>query len=88
MDVAGWCGTCGEPFRLVEVVEDGNGGRCPRCGHVFAPGYGVVLADSVRQLVAAAQALSGAAATLAEIGPGLHVDRTKLYADLDRVLGR
>lgn len=88
MDVAGWCGTCGEPFRLVEVVEDGNGGRCPRCGQVFAPGYGVVLADGVRQLVTAAKALAGAAQTLSEIAPGLHVDRTRLYADLDRALDR
>jgi hypothetical protein len=86
MDVAGWCGSCGESFRLLEVVEDGNAANCPRCGTPFAPAYAAVVAQAVRQLAAGAAAVAAAGRQLRDVAPGLHIDRTKLGADLDRAL--
>ena len=88
MTVTAWCGMCGESFRLLEVVEGGNAGRCPRCGESFAAGYTAVLAGAVHQLASAADALDGAARQLADVAPALHVDRRKLYAELDDALDR
>lgn len=88
MDVAAWCGRCGDSFRLLEVVDDGNAGRCPRCGEPFAPGYAPVVAAAVRQLSAAARTIASAGNQLAELAPKLHIDAGKLAADLTEVLDR
>lgn len=88
MNVQAWCGHCGESFRLVEVIEDGAGATCPRCGFLFDPGYSTLLASAVRQFVAAADELQDAARLLREVAPLLHVDRKALYADLDTELDR
>ncbi|HLZ38709.1 MAG TPA: hypothetical protein VKP64_13360 [Mycobacteriales bacterium] len=88
MNIPAWCGFCGESFRLHEVLEGGNAGACPRCGEAFASGYSAVLAAAVNQLRAAADALDSAARQLADVAPALHVDRRKLYAELDDALER
>lgn len=88
MNVSAWCGRCGEAFRLLEVLEGGTAGACPRCGRQFASGYAAVLAGAVRQLVAAAESLDGAARQLGDVAPALHVDARKLCAELDEVLKR
>jgi hypothetical protein len=88
MNISAWCGICGESFRLLEVMEGGTAGRCPRCGEPFAAGYAAVLAGAVNQLATAADALESAVRQLADVAPALHVDRRKLYAELDDALDR
>lgn len=87
MDVAAWCGNCSESFRLLEVLQDGNAGSCPRCGYRFSPSYATVVAGAVGRVIEAAAALDSAARLLRDTAPQLHVDRDKLHADLDRALG-
>lgn len=86
MDVGAWCGHCGQPFRLVELVESGAPGSCPRCGEALAPGYGVVVATAGRQVLAAADALAAAGRQLAEVAPRLHLDTATLAANLRAVI--
>lgn len=84
MDVGAWCGACGDSFRLLQVVEDGNAASCPRCGSSFAPAYAVVVAQAVRRQASAAANLAAAGQQLRDVAPRLHVDWAKLDADLDR----
>ena len=88
MNVEGWCGHCGETFRLAQVVAEGEGGRCPRCGIVYNHEYNAVVTASVVEFIAAAEAVHDAAARIAETAPLLHVDREALYKVLDEYLGR
>lgn len=86
VDVEGWCGRCGQRFRLLEVAEPAAGGSCPRCGEPFAPGYaGVVVAD-VRRLAAAVALLAETARQLAAVAPSLHVETGRLAAELGEAL--
>jgi hypothetical protein len=87
MDVGAWCGHCGESFRLQELVADGYSGRCPRCGRELSPDYVPVASAAVHDVLAAAEALSDAAARLRDVAPRLHVDARKLTADLSASLG-
>lgn len=87
MDLAAWCGHCGESFRLAEMVDGGFDGKCPRCGFDLAPGYLPVAGAAVHDVVAAAAALASAAGRLHDVAPRLHVDARKLNADLAAVLG-
>lgn len=87
MDVGAWCGSCGESFRLAELVTAGFDGRCPRCGFEFAPGYLPVASAAVHDVLATANALHEAAARLRDIAPRLHVDARKLQTDLADALG-
>ncbi len=88
MNVAAWCGHCGEGFRLSQVVEEGGGGRCPRCGIVYSHEYNAVLTTAVSQVLTAARVLDDALGQIAEIAPLLHVDRDALYQALDKHLQR
>jgi len=87
MDVGAWCGHCGESFRLVEMVDGGFDGRCPRCGADLTPGYLPVAGAAVHDVLTAASALAAAAARLHDVAPRLHVDARKLNADLTSALG-
>ncbi|MDP9431603.1 MAG: hypothetical protein M3P91_02470 [Actinomycetota bacterium] len=87
MDVGAWCGHCSESFRLVELLQDGNAGSCPRCGYRFAPSYAAVEAGAVRRVIEAAAALEAAGRLLRDTAPELHLDRQKLFTDLERALG-
>jgi hypothetical protein len=80
VEVAAWCGHCGESFRLAELVEDGFTGRCPRCGRDLAPGYVPVAATAVREVLTAAEALAAAGRRLRDVAPRLHVDARDLAA--------
>ena len=88
MNTEAWCGHCGEAFRLAQVVEEGNGGRCPRCAIVFSHEYNAVVTTSAQQVMVAHQQLEHALQRLAEIAPLLHVDREALYKSLDTYLLR
>lgn len=88
MNTEAWCGHCGESFRLAQVVEEGNGGRCPRCGIVFSHEYNAVVTTSASQAIEAHQRLEHALQRIAEIAPLLHVDREALYKSLDAHLSR
>lgn len=88
MNTEAWCGHCGESFRLAQVVEEGNGGRCPRCGIVFSHEYNAVVTQSASQAIAAHAALEHALQRLTDIAPLLHVDREALYQSLDAHLSR
>jgi hypothetical protein len=87
MNIAAWCGFCGESFRLEELVADGYTGRCPRCGEDLSPGYAPVASASVHELMAAAAALEVAAAQLRDVAPRLHIDIRKLCHDLGEAFG-
>ena len=88
MNTEAWCGHCGESFRLAQVVEEGNGGRCPRCGIVFSHEYNAVVTTSALQVLDAHQRLEDALQRIQEIAPLLHVDREALYKSLDTHLSR
>lgn len=88
MNTEAWCGHCGESFRLAQVVEEGTGGRCPRCGIVFSHEYNAVVTTSAQRAIAAHAQLSDALERLADIAPLLHVDREALYKSLDSYLLR
>jgi uncharacterized Zn finger protein len=83
-----WCGHCGESFRLAQVVEEGVGGRCPRCGIVFSHEYNAVVTSAASAAIEAHQRLDAALQRIAEIAPLLHVDREALYKSLDAHLAR
>lgn len=87
MDVAAWCGHCGESFRLAEMVEDGFSGRCPRCGHDLTPGYTTVASAAVHDLLRTVAELESVASRLHDIAPRLHVDARKLHDDISHALG-
>lgn len=86
MNVEAWCGQCGESFRLAQVVAEGTGGRCPRCGVVFSHEYNAVVTSSASELITAAAALHDAGERMRDTAPLLHVDREALYKALDGVL--
>lgn len=88
MNTEAWCGHCGESFRLAQVVEEGTGGRCPRCGIVFSHEYNAVVTTSAQQVIAAHAQLEQGLQRLAEIAPLLHVDREALFKTLDAYLLR
>lgn len=88
MTLDGWCGNCGEGFRLAQVIEEGRGGRCPRCNFVYNHEYNAVVTSTSSQILAAAAALNDALSRLADIAPELHVDRDQLYATFDKHLQR
>jgi hypothetical protein len=83
VNVTAWCGRCGESFPLLEVVDSGTPGRCPRCGVALAPEYGAVFVSAVRQLLAAAAVLEQSGGQLADVAPLLHVDRRALAEELE-----
>jgi len=84
----GWCGRCGESFSLTQVVTEGAGGRCPRCGVAFNHDYNAVVTSSVSALLSAYADLHDAAQRLADTAPQLHIDRAGLYQSLDTHLDR
>lgn len=88
MNTEAWCGHCGESFRLAQVVEEGNGGRCPRCGIVFSHEYNAVVTSEAQRAINAHAQLEHSLQRLAEIAPLLHVDREALYKSLDAHLLR
>lgn len=88
MNVDGWCGHCGETFRLAQIVDEGSGGRCPRCGIVYNHEYNALVTSTVAEFVASADVLYEAAGRLADIAPLLHVDREAFYKALDEFLDR
>lgn len=88
MNTEAWCGHCGESFRLAQVVEEGNGGRCPRCGIVFSHEYNAMVTASATQVIEAHQRLEAALQRVAEVAPLLHVDREALIKSLDSHLQR
>ena len=88
MNTEAWCGHCGESFRLAQVVEEGAGGRCPRCGIVFSHEYNAVVTSAAAEAIAAHARLEDALQRIAEIAPLLHVDRGALYKSLDAHLAR
>lgn len=88
MKLDGWCGSCGETFNLSQVVAEGEGGRCPRCGIAFNHDYNAVVTSSVTALLAAYADLHDAAQRIADTAPLLHVDRAGLYKSLDAHLDR
>lgn len=88
MNTEAWCGHCGESFRLAQVVEEGVGGRCPRCGIVFSHEYNAVVTQAASDAIAAHQRLEASLQRIAEIAPLLHVDREALYKSLDTHLVR
>lgn len=88
MNTEAWCGNCGESFRLAQVIEEGTGGRCPRCGIVFSHEYNAVVTNAATAAIAAHAALEESLQRLSDIAPLLHVDREALYKSLDAHLSR
>ena len=88
MKLDGWCGHCGETFGLAQVVAEGDGGRCPRCGIAFNHEYTAVVTSSVNALLRAYAEMYDAAQRLADTAPLLHVDRASMYKSLDQHLDR
>jgi hypothetical protein len=83
-----WCGNCGESFRLAQVVEGGNGGRCPRCGIVFSHEYNAVVTTAATEVIGAHQRLEDGLRQLTDMAPLLHVDREALFKSLDEHMSR
>ncbi len=88
MNTEAWCGNCGESFRLAQVVEEGTGGRCPRCGIVFSHEYNAVVTSAASTVIRAHEMLERGLQQLADVAPLLHVDREALIKSLDEHLSR
>jgi uncharacterized Zn finger protein len=88
LNTEAWCGNCGESFRLAQVVEEGSGGRCPRCGIVYSHEYNAVVTSAASDVIAAHLRLEHGLQRLADIAPLLHVDREALIKSLDEHLAR
>jgi hypothetical protein len=88
LNTEAWCGNCGESFRLAQVVEEGVGGRCPRCGIAFSHEYTAVVTSAASAAIAAHAQLEHALQRLADIAPLLHIDREALIKSLDAHLAR
>ena len=88
MNTEAWCGHCGESFRLAQVVAEGTGGRCPRCGIVFSHEYNAVVTTAASQVIEAQQRLEHNLRQIADMAPLLHVDREALFKSLDEHLAR
>lgn len=88
MNTEAWCGHCGESFRLAQIVEEGNGGRCPRCGVVYSHEYNAVVTSAAQQVIDAHERLEAGLRQIADIAPLLHVDREALIKSLDEHLSR
>jgi uncharacterized Zn finger protein len=88
LNTEAWCGHCGETFRLAQVVEEGNGGRCPRCGYVYSHEYNAVVTASAAEVIAAHGELETALQRITDIAPLLHIDREALHKSLDAHLSR
>jgi hypothetical protein len=88
VNIQGWCGNCGESFRLAQIVEEGEGGRCPRCAFVYSHEYNAVVTTAVMQFLQASEIVDAALRQLADIAPQLHVDREDYYKHLDQYLNR
>ena len=88
MNTEAWCGNCGESFRLAQVIQEGTGGRCPRCGIVFSHEYNAVVVNAAAQVIAAHVALENGLQQVADVAPLLHVDREALIKSLDEHLSR
>jgi hypothetical protein len=88
LNTEAWCGHCGESFRLAQVVEEGSGGRCPRCGIVFSHEYNAMVTASAVQVIDAHQQLESALQRVSEVAPLLHIDREALIKSLDSHLQR
>ncbi len=88
MNIQGWCGNCGDSFRLAQIVEEGEGGRCPRCGVVYSHEYNAVVTTAISQFLQASEIVDAALRQLSDIAPQVHVDREDYYKHLDRYLNR
>jgi hypothetical protein len=88
LNTEAWCGHCGETFRLAQVVEEGNGGRCPRCGYVYSHEYNAVVTASAAEVIDAHRGLEHALQRITDIAPLLHIDREALHKSLDAHLSR
>ena len=88
MNTEAWCGNCGESFRLAQVVEEGSGGRCPRCGIVDSHEYNAVVTASATEVIDAHARLEQGLQRLTDMAPLLHVDREALFKSLDEHMSR
>lgn len=57
MSLGGRCGNCGREVLLGQLLQPGEGFRCPFCGFAFAPGYASVAPGVAAQVMVAHDAL-------------------------------
>jgi hypothetical protein len=57
VSLGGRCGNCGREILLDQLVQPGEGFRCPFCGFAFAPGYASVAPGVAAQAMVAHAAL-------------------------------
>jgi hypothetical protein len=74
MSIGARCGSCARELLLGQLVQSGDGFRCPFCGFAFAPGYATVAPGTAARVMAAQAAL---ATELAELG-SMTGDRLRL----------
>src|SRR5512132_3826376 len=74
MSIGARCGSCARELLLGQLVQSGDGFRCPVCGFAFAPGYATVAPGTAARVMAAQAAL---ATELAELG-SMTGDRLRL----------
>jgi len=57
VSLGGRCGNCGREVLLDQLVQPGEGFRCPFCGFAFTPGYATVAPGVAAQAMMAHAAL-------------------------------
>ena len=89
MSIGARCGSCNRELLLGQLVQSGDGFRCPVCGFAFAPGYATVAPGVAARVMAAQAALVTALAELGSMtGDRLRLDRATVVDPVVNTLPR
>jgi hypothetical protein len=88
VSLGGRCGNCGREVLLDQLIQPGEGFRCPFCGFAFAPGYASVAPGVAAQVMVAHDALVKSLAELQSMtGQRLRLAPDAILAPIRDALG-
>ena len=87
MSIPARCGSCRRELLLAQLLEPGEGFRCPFCGFAFAPSYATVAPAVTARIMESHNALVRSLAELqAMIDGRLQLDRGAVVAPITDAL--
>jgi len=88
VSLGGHCGNCGREVLLNQLIQPGEGFRCPFCGFAFAPGYASVAPGvAAAMMVAHAALVKNLAELHAMTADRLRLDRGAILDSIRDALG-